>query len=47
VPIRFGTQQFVMKGLERSKAALKQAVSDPTWEKLDCKAKKVRELFSL
>jgi hypothetical protein len=46
VPTRFGTNQFVMQGLEHSKAALKQAASDPKWDKLDGKAKKVGELFS-
>jgi hypothetical protein len=46
VPTRFGTNQFVMQGLERSQAALKQAASDPKWDRLDGKAQKVGELFS-
>jgi hypothetical protein len=42
VPTRFGTNQFVMKGLERSKAALIQAASDRSWGILDGKAEVVR-----
>jgi hypothetical protein len=41
VPTRFGTNHFVMKGLERSKAALVQAASDMRWGNLDGKAQVV------
>jgi hypothetical protein len=41
VPTALGTNQFVRTGLQRSKAALKQAASDPKWDKLGGKAKQV------
>jgi hypothetical protein len=46
VPTQFGTNQFVMTGLGRSQAALKQAASDTECDKLDSKAKQAGEMFS-
>jgi hypothetical protein len=39
VPNRLGTNQFVMTDLQRSKAALKQAASNPKWDNFGGKAK--------
>lgn len=44
VPTRFATNLFVMVGIQRSKAALVQAVSSQEWLNLGGKADKVRSI---
>jgi hypothetical protein len=44
VPTRFVTNLFVMVGIQRSKAALVQAVSSQEWLNLGGKADKVRSI---